>query len=94
MASNEVANRSKLEEVHSFSTSTFYRAISKGLLDIDARELFKFKGKKKKSNSNKRGQIPDRKFLDERPEEAKIGRWEVDLLVKGKKGVMRILMEY
>ncbi len=74
MASNEVANRSKLEEVHSFSTSTFYRAISKGLLDIDARELFKFKGKKKKSNSNKRGQIPDRKFLDERPEEAKIGR--------------------
>ncbi len=95
---DEVANRSKLEEVHSFSTSTLYRAISKGLLDIDVREILKFKGKKKKSNSDKRGQIPDRKFLDERPEEAnnreKIGHWEADLVIsKGKKGGLLTLID-
>ncbi len=93
-----MVNRSKLEEVYFFSTSTLYRAISKGLLDIDGREVLKFKGKKKKSNSDKRGQIPVRKFLDERPEEAnnreKIGHWEADLVIsKGKKGGLLTLVD-
>ncbi len=95
-----MVNRSKLEEVYFFSTSTLYRAISKGLLDIDGREVLKFKGKKKKSNSDKRGQIPVRKFLDERPEEAnnreKIGRWEADLVIsKGKEwGLLTLVDRY
>ncbi len=54
------------------------------------REVIKFEGRKKKSNFNKRGQILNRKFLDEGLKETsnreKIGRWEADLVTnKGKK---------
>ncbi len=68
---DEVANRSKMEELYSFSTSTLYRAIMRGIVRIDKEKVLKFKGKNRRNQKNDgRGHIPDRKFLDERPEEA------------------------
>jgi len=96
---DEVANRSKLEELYRFSTSTLYRAIMQGIVCIEKEKVLKFKGKKSRSQKNDgRGQIPDRKFLDERPEEAnsrdEIGHLEGDLVIsKGRKGGLLTLVD-
>ena len=99
---DEVTNRFKLEGTHNFSTSTLYRAINHGIIDIDIEEVLKFKGKSSKAKKDdKRGQIPDRKFLDERPKEAnsrdEIGHWEGDLVIsKGRKrgGLLTLVDRY
>ena len=96
---DEVANRSKLEELYSFSTSTLYRAIMQGIIGIEKEKVLKFKGKiRKTQKSDGRGQIPDRKFLDERPKEAnsrdEIVHWEADLVIsKGRKGGLLTLVD-
>ena len=96
---DEVANRCKLESLHIFSTSTLYRAINHGIINIDIEKVLKFKGKSSKTKKDdKRGQIPDRKFLDERPEEAntreEIGHWEGDLVIsQGRKGGLLTLVD-
>lgn len=96
---DEVANRAKLEGTHSFSTSTLYRAINQGIVCIDKEKVLKFKGKRLRAQKNdKRGQIPDRKFLGERPEEAnareEIGHWEADLVIsRGRKGGLLTLVD-
>jgi len=96
---DEVAGRSKLEGYQTISTSTIYRGIAKGLLDIDEKQHLKFKGKRKAKNSkDQRGTIPDRKFIEERPLESwfriEIGHWEGDLVIsKGRKGGLLTLVD-
>lgn len=96
---DEIANRCKLEGLHIFSTSTLYRAINHGIVKIDIKKILKFKGKRfGVQKGDKRGQIPDRKFLDERPEEAntreEIGHWEGDLVMsKGRRGGLLTLVD-
>lgn len=96
---DEVANRAKLEELYNFSTSTLYRAIMRGIIQIDKEKVLKFKGKRSKNKKDdKRGKIPNRKFLDERPEKAntrqEIGHWEGDLVIsKGRKGGLLTLVD-
>lgn len=63
-----------------------------GIIHIDKEKVLKFKGKRSKNKKDgKRGQIPNRKFLDERSEKAnarqEIVRWEGDLVIgKDRKG--------
>jgi IS30 family transposase len=96
---DEIANRCKLEGLYNFSTSTLYRAINYGIVNIDIEKVLKFKGKRSRTKKDdKRGQIPNRKFLDERPEEAntreEIGHWEGDLVIsKGRKGGLLTLVD-
>ena len=96
---DEVANRSKLEELYTFSTSTLYRAINSGIVNISIEKVLKFKGKRKgKKTKDNRGQIPGRKFIEERPDKAnmreEIGHWEADLVVsKGRKGGLLTLVD-
>ncbi len=96
---DEVAGRSKIEGYQTISTSTIYRGIAKGFLDIDEKEYLKFKGKRKGKNlKDQRGSIPDRKFIEERPLESwfrtEIGHWEGDLVIsKGRNGGLLTLVD-
>ncbi|WP_319200198.1 IS30 family transposase [uncultured Ilyobacter sp.] len=88
---DKVINKAKLEGLSDFSTSTLYRAINGGLVNISIEKVLKFKGKTKGKNTNDvRGQILNRIFIKERSKEAnqreKIGHWEGDLVIsKGRK---------
>ena len=71
----------------------------RGIIHIDKEKVLKFKVKnRRRQKKDGRGQIPDRKFLDERPEEAnfrdEIGHWEGDLVIsKGRKGGLLTLVD-
>ena len=96
---DEVANRSKLQGLYTFSTSTLYRAINSGIVNISIEKVLKFRGKiKGKKTKDGRGQIPGRKFIEERPINAnmrkEIGHWEADLVIsKGRKGGLLTLVD-
>jgi IS30 family transposase len=96
---DEVANRGKLESLYTFSTSTLYRAINSGIVSISIEKVLKFRGRRKvKKIKDGRGQIPGRKFIDERPDNAnvrkEIGHWEADLVIsKGRKGGLLTLVD-
>ena len=96
---DEISNRAKLENLHEVSTSTIYRGIEKGIIKIDKEKYLKFKGRKKKEKTaEKRGQIPERKFIEERSEKAnnreEAGHWEADLVIsKGRKNGLLTLLD-
>lgn len=90
----QIAGRSKLEGLYSISFKTIYRAIKDNLLSDDAVELLPRKGKvKPRGSKEKRGTIPDKKMIEERPQEAddrsEIGHYESDTIVgKDHKGAI------
>jgi IS30 family transposase len=82
----QIAGRSKLEGLYNISFKTIYRAIKANLLSDDAVELLPRKGKvKARGIKEKRGTIPDKKMIEERPQEANdrsiIGHYESDTIV-------------
>lgn len=90
----QIAGRSKLKGLYSISFKTIYRAIKDNLLSDDAVELLPRKGKvKPRGSKEKRGTIPDKKMIEERPQEAdersEIGHYESDTIVgKDHKGAI------
>lgn len=82
----QIAERAKLDNLYNVSFKTIYRAIEMGFLLENVVELLPRKGKVKKNGvKEKRGTIPDKKMIEERPQEAndrsEIGHYESDTIV-------------
>ena len=82
----QIAGRGKLYNLYNISFKTIYRAIEMGFLSENIVELLPRKGKVKKNGvKEKRGTIPDKKMIEERPQEAndrsEIGYYESDTIV-------------
>jgi len=82
----QIAGRAKLDKLYNISFKTIYRAIEVEFLSKDAVKLLPRKGKVKKNGvEEKRGTIPDKKMIEERPQEAnnrsEIGHYESDTIV-------------
>lgn len=82
----QISGRAKLKMHFSISFKTIYSAINNGLLLENSISFLPRKGKKKKNGiKEKRGSIPDKKMIEERPEEAnnrsKVGHFESDTIV-------------
>lgn len=90
----QISGRAKLEEKYRISFKTIYRAIKNNFLSDDILDFLPRKGKVKPRNiKEKRGTIPDKKMIDERPAEAddrtEIGHYESDTIVgKNHKGAI------
>ena len=87
----QIAGRAKLEkQPFSLSYPTIYRAIDSGILPKRLKKIMRFKWKHKKcKGEDKRGKIPDRTSIHERPAGAenrsRFGHWESDTVL-GKRG--------
>lgn len=87
----QIAGRAKLEkQPFSLSYPTIYRAIDSGILPKRLKKIMRFKWKHKKcKGEDKRGKIPDRTSIHERPAGAenrsRFGHWESDTIL-GKRG--------
>ena len=90
----QISGRAQIENKYNISFKTIYRAIRSNLLSDDVLEFLPRKGKVKARNTiEKRGTIPDKKMIEERPEEAnnrtEIGHYESDTIVgKDHKGAI------
>jgi len=90
----QISERAKLDKLYSISFKTIYRAIKAGFLLEDTVKLLPRKGKVRKNGAQeKRGIIPDKKMIEERPQEAndrsEIGHYESDTIVgKDHKGAI------
>ena len=90
----QISERAKVNNKYKVSFKTIYRAIKNNLLSDDILEFLPRKGKVKPRNiKEKRGTIPDKKMIDERPSEAddrtEIGHYESDTIVgKDHKGAI------
>jgi len=82
----QISERAKLDKLYSISFKTIYRAIKAGFLLEDAIKLLPRKGKVRKNGTQEtRGSIPNKKMVEERPQEAndrsEIGHYESDTIV-------------
>ncbi len=82
----QISERAKLDKLYNLSFKTIYRAIKTGLFLEDTVKLLPRKGKVKKNGvKEKRGVIPNKKMIEERPQEAndriEIGHYESDTIV-------------
>ena len=90
----QISERAKLDKLYSISFKTIYRAIKAGFLLEDTVKLLPRKGKGRKNGTQeKRGSIPGKKMIEERPQEAndrsEIGHYESDTIVgKDHKGAI------
>jgi IS30 family transposase len=90
----QISGRAKLDNKYEVSFKTIYRAIKNGFFSKDIFKFLPRKGKIKPRNTKEsRGTIPDKKMIEERPEEAnnrsEIGHYESDTIVgKDHKGAI------
>ena len=90
----QISERAKLDKLYSVSFKTIYRAIKIGILPEGTVKLLPRKGKVRKNGvKEKRGNIPDKKMIEERQQEAnersEIGHYESDTIVgKDHKGAI------
>lgn len=88
----QIVGREKyLNNEYLFSISTIYRAVDKKILPKGTKKLMRFKWKYRKSKilEEKRGKIPNRNSIHNRPEEInnkkEIGHWESDTIIGKRK---------
>ena len=90
----QIAGRAKLKNWFNISFKAIYSSIRKGFLLTDTVKLLPRTGKKKPNGfQEKRGTIPDKKMIEERPKEAntrsELGHFESDTIVgSGKQGAI------
>lgn len=90
----QIAGRAKVKGIDCPCFKTIYRGIKEGKFKGKEKELLPRQGKKKPNGSKeKRGTIPDKKNISERPkaadERSEIGHFESDTVVgSGKQGAM------
>ena len=90
----QIAGRAKSDNKYSVCFKTIYRAIKNNLLSSDILEFLPRKGKVKPRNiQERRGTIPDKKMIGERPKAAdnrsEVGHYESDTIVgKDHKGAI------
>lgn len=86
----QIAGRSKVEDLFNISFKTIYSAINSGLLLENTISFLPRKGRKKRNGvKEKRGTIPDKKMIEERPAEAnersEVGHFESDTIIGSKR---------
>ena len=90
----QISERAKVDNKYRISFKTIYRAIKNDLLSDDILKFLPRKGKIKARNTQEnRGTIPDKKMIEERPEDAnnrtEVGHYESDTIVgKDHKGAI------
>ncbi len=82
----QISERAKLDKLYSVSFKTIYRGIRAGFFQEETIKLLPRKGKVRKNGvKEKRGRIPDKKMIEERPQGAndrsEIGYYEGDAIV-------------
>jgi IS30 family transposase len=99
LSPEQIEGRLKLENKDTVCFKTIYRGIKSGIFQLEAKEVLRRKGKSKAHGSQeKRGTIPDRTMIDERPAAAEtrteIGHFESDTMVgSGKKGAIATFVD-
>lgn len=90
----QISGRAKIDGSYIISFKAIYLAIKDGLFFKDTVKLLPRKGKRKVNGSKEtRGTIPDKKMIEERPQEAnersEIGHFESDTIIgSGKQGAI------
>lgn len=90
----QISGRAKFKGDYNISFKTVYSAIKNGLLLPNTEKLLPRKGQKRVNGSKEtRGRIPDKKMIEERPQEAdnrsEVGHFESDTIIgSGKQGAI------
>ena len=99
LSPEQIEGRLKLENKDTVCFKTIYRGIETGILELEAKDVLRRKGKSKPhGNQEKRGTIPDRTMIDDRPAAAEarteIGHFESDTMIgAGKKGAIATFVD-
>lgn len=99
LSPEQISGRLKFENKETVCFKTIYRGLETGILEVISKDVLRRKGKSRPHGSQeKRGTIPNRTMIDERPveanERAEIGHFESDTMIgAGKKGAIATFVD-